>query len=302
VTPLARTDDVEGPSGDSGLAVHSQNDKDSEQRYRIGVLEKAVAVLRSFSPDRTELTIREIVEHTGQTRAGVYRIVVNLVRLGLLERDTDGIHYRVGSGLFAIGSLAVQDLRRVAMRHMSLIQEAAGYTVNLAIRQERESVLIEILEGRGAFRMASSVGSREPLYCTAAGKCLLAFEPLRTRETLMQSLTLHPHTPATITSLPQLVRVLDEVRAQTFATDPGEFELHGRCVAVPVFDHHGRVTAAVSVSGPDELLEDSQLNEIKELLRQAGRNISRELGAGDEYPPPAVARSELTHSRNRQSP
>jgi DNA-binding IclR family transcriptional regulator len=292
---------MEDASGRSGVAVPSEGNQDGELRYRIAVLEKAVAVLQSFAPDRTELTIREIVEHTGQTRAGVYRIVVNLVRLGLLERDTDGIHYRVGSGLFAIGSLAVQDLRRVAMRHMSVIQEAAGYTVNLAIRHERESVLIEILEGRGAFRMASSVGSREPLYCTAAGKCLLAFEPLPVRDSLMRSLNLEPHTPATITSLPQLTRVLAEVRAQTFATDPGEFELHGRCVAVPVFDHHGRITAAVSVSGPDELLAAGRLSEIAALLHQAGRNISRELGAGSQYPPAAVGRPEVAHSRARQS-
>jgi IclR family KDG regulon transcriptional repressor len=285
--------------GSSDLAPDSDRNRGRQHRYRIAVLEKAVAILQSFSPDRTELTIREIVGYTGQPRAGVYRIVVNLVRLGLLERDTDGIHYRVGSGLFAIGSLAVQDLRRVAMRHMILIQEAAGYTVNLAIRQEGESVLIEILESRGAFRMASSVGSREPLYCTAAGKCLLAFEPARVRETLMQGLNLEPHTPATITSVTELTRVLAAVRAQAFATDPGEFELHGRCVAVPVFDHHGRVTAAVSVSGPDELLEDTHLSEVTELLRGAGRNISRELGAGDEYPPRVVARSEVAHSRER---
>jgi DNA-binding IclR family transcriptional regulator len=66
-------------------------------QYRIQLLEKAVAILETFSTDRRELTIRDLVESTGQTRASVYRIVLNLVRLGLLERDSDGRRYRVAS-------------------------------------------------------------------------------------------------------------------------------------------------------------------------------------------------------------
>jgi IclR family KDG regulon transcriptional repressor len=260
-------------------------------QYRIQLLEKAVAILETFSTDRRELTIRDLVESTGQTRASVYRIVLNLVRLGLLERDSDGRRYRVASRLFAIGSLAVHDLRRVAMRHMQVIHDTFGCTVNLSIRQDRETVLIEILESRSAFRMASSVGSREPIYCTAAGKCLIAFEPPDVRESLMRSIDLRPYTPATVTSIADLRQMVNEARDRLYAIDNGEFEAHGRCVAVPVFDRHGAIAAALSVSGPADLIEGSRLDPIVSGLRDIGRTLSSELGALDSYPPASVVRA-----------
>ncbi|OLT06904.1 hypothetical protein BJF90_14945 [Pseudonocardia sp. CNS-004] len=76
------------------------------------VLDRALAVLGSFTDERPEQSLGEIVAATGLAAATVHRLVAELVAWGALERPVRG-RYRIGIRLWQIGALAplARDLR-----------------------------------------------------------------------------------------------------------------------------------------------------------------------------------------------
>jgi DNA-binding IclR family transcriptional regulator len=262
----------------------------SAPKYRVELIDKVFALLGSFAPDRPELTLREIVETTGQSHSSAYRILVNLTRHGVLERDDDTHRYRIGPRLHELGSLAYGDLRRVVAPALGLLRDQFGYTANLSVRAGEEVILVEVLSSPRPFSLTSSVGAREPLAATASGKCLLAFAPPAERAALLKRVDLCAWTPTSITSPDAVAAELERVRARVWAIDEGEYVSHGRCVAVPLFDRLGAVCAAISLSGPDDMLAPGRLDAVAARLLDVGAAVSRELGCVAGYPPLERAR------------
>lgn len=256
----------------------------SKPKYRIELIDKVFAVLGAFTLERSELMLREIVETTGQSQSSAYRILANLIRHGVIERDDDTHRYRIGPRLHELGRLAYPQLCRVAAAALDPVRHEFGYTANLSVRAGEDVILAEVLNSTRPLSLTSSVGAREPLAATASGKCLLAFAPPGEGAALVDRLELRAWTPASITTPEALAAELDRVRARGYALDRGEFVSHGRCVAVPVFDRLG-VCAAVSLSGPDDMLAPGRIEAIVGRLLEVGAAVSRDLGCVVGYPP-----------------
>jgi DNA-binding IclR family transcriptional regulator len=71
---------------------------------------------------------------------------------------------------------------------------------------------------------------------------------------------------------------LAEVRLRGYSTDRGEYTPGVSCVAVPVRDHLGRTTAAISVSVPDSRRTKDWEKQVKKALDRAALDLSRDLG------------------------
>ena len=70
------------------------------------------------------------------------------------------------------------------------------------------------------------------------------------------------HNENTIVSGRKLKQQLLQVRACGYALDDEEEEIGLRCVGVPVFDHEGRVVAAISVSGTTAQIHSDNLTAL----------------------------------------
>jgi DNA-binding IclR family transcriptional regulator len=247
-------------------------------KYRVELVERTFALLDAFGADSRELTLRELVARTGQSQSSVYRIAQTLLSLGVLERDVRSGRYRIGSRLYALGSLAVLDLRRVALPVMEELKAEFGLTVSLSTHDGASGILVEVLEGAGPYGVALAVGSREPLHCTASGKCALAFAERPERALLLASLELVRFTSATVATRRALEAELDEVASLGYAIDRGEWAPHVCCVAVPLFDRHARACGALSVAGPAQLERSDSLAHVVERLLAGAAAVSRGLG------------------------
>jgi DNA-binding IclR family transcriptional regulator len=253
-------------------------------QYRMRLVDKVFDVLEAFDADNRELSLQEIVNRTGQSKSGAYRILVNLTRRGVVDRDSLTRRYRIGTKLHSLGSLVSLDVRRLGLPYMEKLHVDFGSTVNLSIRDGGATVLVEVLDGGRPFQMSASVGSREPLHCTASGKCLLAFADSSERERLLLDIELVAYTPSTLTTVSGLRAELDLVRERGFALDRGEYVPYGRCLAVPLFDRRAQTCAALSLSGPEALLSSDMLPGIVDAMIDVGARLSEELGSPLEYP------------------
>lgn len=267
----------------------------NDAKYRIELVEKTFAILDAFQPDRRELSVREIVEETGQSQSSVYRILTNLTRLAILELDAASRKYRIGSKLYALGSLAVLDVRKVAMPRMETLRESSGFTVSLSAAHDQSGgILVEVLESRKPYGVSLGVGEREPLHCTASGKCALAYVPDEEREWLLAGNDLAAFTPATLTSRQDLDVALAEVRDQGYALDRGEWAPHVNCVAVPLFDRTGSFCGAMTLSSPAAAPFTESLIEATSALAEAAERVSREIGYTAQYPPLLLHPADVT--------
>jgi DNA-binding IclR family transcriptional regulator len=170
----------------------------------------------------------------------------------LVERSAESGRYRLGLRLFELGSRASStlDLREHSRPHLSRVLSETQETVHFCVLDEGEALYLEKMEPQRSVRMASSIGRRAPVHCTAVGKAMLAALPeaevdLVLRRHGMKALTRH-----TVTDAADLKAQLKLIRSRGYAIDDEENEEGVRCVAAAVRDCLGRAVAAISVSGP----------------------------------------------------
>ncbi len=138
------------------------------------------------------------------------------------------------------------------------------------------------VEGRGLMRMFTQIGARSPLYCTGAGKVLLAWRGESEAAQLVGAGPYPRYTGQTLTTLPGYLAELAEVRRVGYALDNEEREEGVRCVAVPIRDAGNLVAAAMSLSAPASRLSDERVAELSLLLQAASAEISGRLGWSQE--------------------
>jgi IclR family acetate operon transcriptional repressor len=126
--------------------------------------------------------------------------------------------------------------------------------------------------------MASQPGMRRPLNCTALGKAILASLPVEQREEILPSLTYERFTQHTISNLPRLRKELARTAQRGYALDNQETNLGAICVAAPIFDESGKVTAAISLSGPVTRISRERCQAFAVAVRKAARQISVIIG------------------------
>jgi IclR family transcriptional regulator, pca regulon regulatory protein len=219
-------------------------------------LERGLAVLRAFSPDRPALGISELAGRLALTRSTTHRYVATLATLGYLQQDDATRKYRLGPRVLDLGfsMLGSLELREIAAPHLRRLTETTGHTTNLAIRDDTDVILIDRVRGRPGryhhLEFSLHVGSRLPSYCSATGKALIAFLPHHDLDRLLERVDLVQRGPRTVTSRTALMAELDQVRRTGIAVNDEELESSLRSIAVPVRSRSGEVVAAINVAIP----------------------------------------------------
>jgi DNA-binding IclR family transcriptional regulator len=166
------------------------------------------------------------------------------------------------------------------------LAEKTGETAYMVVLDGSEVVYIEKIESQqltGGLKMASKVGSRNPLHSCAVGKTLLSFFPEQELDRLIREKGLSRRTVNTITEPEKLKEQLRVVRTQGYAVDDEENEEGIRCLAAPVFDEKGRPVAAISVSGPAFRVTKKVLQQVlRKEVTEAAKEISRKMGFRQE--------------------
>jgi IclR family transcriptional regulator, pca regulon regulatory protein len=219
-------------------------------------LERGLAILSVFTPDRPALGISELARKLALTRSTTHRYVATLATLGYLQQDDSTRKYRLGPRVLDLGfsMLGSLELREIAAPHLRRLTDITGHTSNLAIRDDTDVILIDRVRGRPGryhhLEFSLHVGSRLPSYCSATGKALLAFLPPHDLDQLLDRIDLVQRGPRTLTSKTALRAELERVRRSGIAVNDEELESALRSIAAPVRSRSGQVVAAVNVAIP----------------------------------------------------
>jgi IclR family acetate operon transcriptional repressor len=243
-------------------------------------MDRLIMVVESFL-DAPRQNLSQVASACGMDPATATRYLRTLVDHGWLDRDPATRVYTLGVRLFLIGSAVrkASPLRRRIVPHLHRLLEQFDETVNLAVHQGPDVVVIESLESRRSLRKGASLGDRDEWFVSSLGKSILAH--LAESEVLAMISDRPPvrRTPKTLTDPEAILADLAEVRRRGYSVDDEESELGLKCIGTPISEAPGQYSFAVSISGPTSRI-DARFDEIVDALRDVARTVGLTDGEG----------------------
>lgn len=239
--------------------------------------QKTIRVLEASIGSKGWRKLGDIAAEAGVPKPSSHRVLTTLVDEGFLVAGPAG-WYAVGPRLRALAAHVRSATADGPLEILQRLQQRVGQTVHLAVLSGDEATYVEKVDADQPYRMASRVGMRIPLHCTAIGKCLLSSLPGEEARTIVRRVGLRRRTSATITTMRGLEAELKMVRTNGYAVDDEENETTIRCVAVPVAAEDGTVVAAVSLSTVTFLVAREEIESYLPPLREAAALLGPAMG------------------------
>ncbi|MER5857216.1 IclR family transcriptional regulator [Streptomyces sp. NPDC059688] len=239
----------------------------------ISSVQRAFRLLEAVSAHENGAPAKQLARETGLPLATAYHLLRTLVHDGYVRKLGDG-GFVLGDKLQAL-HVAGRDqalLSRVRPTLAALRDELATATY-LTFYEEGEIRVAEIVDGPRAPRVDLWVGFEDAGHATALGKSVLRELDEQSRRDYLSRHHLSDLTPRTITSLPELLRRIEESPLAPAVTDLEEYALGTVCVAVPVYC--GDTLGSLGVSLPVE--QHSRLPEIRSRLLPTADRVTRSL-------------------------
>ena len=254
-------------------AILQLNDSTSQDSR---LLVRAIMILESISLSQSPVGVHQIGKMTGIHPTTAFRIMQTLCKYGWLIQHPDS-KYSIGMSAYsAVNQFnIINDLKEISFFTMQKLSDAIGQPVNLMVRQNNISLLVQQTHSKNVYHSMSTVGSKTPLYITACGKVLMSGLTDTLLELIMNSFDYHQYTPNTIRNQTELIEIIKAIRKTGYAIDDQEAMCGAFCVAVPIFDELDEIIAAISVTSVINY-QKNQVEYIDE-LKKASQKIKEDL-------------------------
>lgn len=242
---------------------------------------RALDLLTHIAASPSGISLSRLSESTGMNVSTAHRLLGTLIAYDYVYQNTVTKEYCLGTQSFRLGQSAAtnMDVRIHAMDLMRDLSEQTHEVCNLALlRSEMAVYIAQVQAEERAVQMFTRLGVSVPLYCTGVGKALLAYMRPEVTETYIGATALNARTVSTITNPLRLRQEIALIRDVGYAVDNEENEEGVRCVAAPIFQADGSITAAISVSAPSGRFPLSRVDQLGEVVREAGLKVSTRLG------------------------
>jgi DNA-binding IclR family transcriptional regulator len=233
-------------------------------------IRRGVEVLLTLASDEAAaaggLGVTRVARMLGREKTQVSRTLAALAEYGLVDRDPDTRAYRLGWRIYAMAQMAgSRHLLDSARPLLAGLVARFGEGAHLSVLQGGEVVTVLSEQSPHAVRAVNWIGRSTPADCTSAGKALLIDQSPAELEALFDGGT-----------VAGLAVAIGAARERGYATADEEMEPGLTAAAAPVRDGHGRIVAAINVSGPSFRVR-SRLAEIGAGVADAAVELSAAL-------------------------
>jgi DNA-binding IclR family transcriptional regulator len=242
----------------------------------IQSIDRAIRVLFALQGER-RLGIAELASRLQLPPSTVHGIVKSLAAHGFVTQDVSSGRYQLGHAVLRLGNVYLDtlELRSRAVPWSEELVRRSGMAVRTGVLAGDDVMIIHHVPRPDGSRQMAEIGIVIPAHASALGKAQLAFLPAEGDRILKEEL--HSMTGDTVTDPDELRAQFEAIATTALAEERDEAVLGESSVAAPVFDARGAAVGAIAVVLPTT---DWPAGEnVRDALREAARNISRELGS-----------------------
>lgn len=249
-----------------------------EKQTHVSSVDRAIDILTALGEGNNN-TIRELGQRLDITKSTLHRILQTLENRGLVKKDQMSEKYSLGYKILELSANLKREneIRDLAISHMEELSILIGDTVQLAILENDEIIIIETVEGTSALRVFAQPGQKYPITYGNFGKVFLAYQSSSSILDHIHSYPLIEYASASITDEDEFIEEVNKVKRNLVSIgidDPIEGAIS---MAVPIVDVNDRIVASLSIAGvkTQQKLEDKE--KLKEIIKTYGEKISNEL-------------------------
>ena len=218
------------------------------ERDMVSGLKNGLDVIEAFDDRRPRLSLTDVAQITGLSRAAARRYLLTLTRLGYAEHD--GKFFSLTPKILRLGYayLSSTSLPVRIQPFLERVSETTGESSSAAVLDDTDVVYIARSATRRIMSIGLGIGSRLPAFCTSLGRAILAWKDPAWLDAYFRRVPLEARTPWTLTEEAAVRAALEEVRRRGYALVDEELELGLRSMAVPVQNAKGEVVCAINIS------------------------------------------------------
>jgi IclR family transcriptional regulator, pca regulon regulatory protein len=249
--------------------------KGTVEREFVASLARGLAVLRAFSKEAREMTLSEVAQRTGLTRAAARRFLLTLEALGYVA--SDGRRFRLTPKVLDLGFsyLSSMEFWDVAMPYMEEVSATIHESCSASVLEGCDIVYVARVPTKRIMSVALAIGARLPAITTSMGRVLLAQLADDALHKHLGSCPVRRRTEHTVTDPAALQGILRTVGQQGWCLVDQELEEGLISIAVPVRNKRGRVLAAMNASThASRTTPEEVVRSYLPVLQQAARKIA----------------------------
>ena len=246
-----------------------------DRRYIVTPVHKSMQLLDALVAGNGPMSLSDLAACTALPKTTAFRYLYTLRAAGFVGYDERIERYVIGPRVAVAKRLPspAEHIKELTQSIIRRLQRQFNQTVNLGIRDGGEIVYIDMVGSTRLIHAEAKIGTRDPLHCTALGKAILSTlgssEVDRTVPRRMVA-----RTPHTITNRERFLDEIAQSATRKYALDMEENELGARCVAAAICAPGGGAVAAISISGPSQLMTADTLARMGRVLASTASTIN----------------------------
>jgi len=263
----------------ASTATKSKPARDADSRG-IQSIEVGGRLLLALAHHARPLALKDLAAAADMSAGKAHPYLVSFIKLGLVERETEGGRYGLGPLALQMGLIGLQqyDPVRLATERLDELARATGHTVAIAVWGHRGPTLVRIAEAPSPVHVSMRYGTVMSIPDTASGRLFAAFGPA---EAVREALANEDRRPARTRAGGRFGlgaafdREIDRVRAEGVASIDGVALPGLGAVSVPVFDARGQLVLSLTAIGPSATFDAGA---VTAALKPAAAQLSTRLG------------------------
>ena len=244
----------------------------------IQTVERAFQLLECISRNGS-MSLADLHKVIDVNKASLLRLAYTLTECGYLNRNEQTKEYSLSLKMYEVGINSIQGVDKMSLINSVLadLAEATGRIAQFSIEDNNELICLQSIgQKTPTFSIYTTAGRRAPLYCSRAGKAILATYNNADILAKWPSFNVQKMTRNTITDPEDLLKEMGQIRSRQYALDMEENEYHLFCIGAVVLGNTGKPVGAISLSG--HTMTEEEEKDLSEKLLSSVSLLSRLMG------------------------
>ena len=241
---------------------------------------RALQILKAVGSTQEGMKHIEIVKALNIPKGSLSFLLTDLIKEGFLRTDATGKCYKIGPQVLNLAGHYLSSLDIVKLSN-SIIRELVVKTnesAGLAVKMGWEVMIVSKENSPEPLKWDLEIGTRFPMYSTAAGKAILAHLDEEEISDFFSTVPLNAKTNQTITDKKSLMNQFEKIRngALAYAIEEHHEGMIG--LAAPVFNNERQVVASIVQPIPTMKFNSNKEKIFIKVIKQACETLSIDMG------------------------